>query len=99
MPWAKEAERSSPLDTGSQDDPLSWEYADEMTVPIGVIPLIVSRPQPWSRSGSNSSVMTDPETVYLEYVAVRSCTLGDVAGGVKRACTYWRYGVGGTAMG
>src|SRR2546427_11699924 len=98
MPRTRAAERSSPLETGSQEVPLSWEYADEMTVPIGVVWLIVRRPHPWSRSGSNSSVVTDPATVYLEYVAVTSCTLGDAADGGKRSTTYWREGVGGAAM-
>ena len=69
---------------------MSWEYADEMTVPVGVVPLMVRFIHPWSRSGSNASVVTEPETEYLEYVAVTSCTLGDVADGVKRSSTYWR---------
>src|SRR2546430_3502064 len=60
---------------------------------------MASRSHPWNTSGLNSSVVTDPTTGYLAYVAVTSCTLGDVADGVKRSRTYSRYCAGGTPKG
>ena len=70
--------------------PLSEEYAAVTEVPIGAVALIVRRPHDRSGSGANSSVSTDPEIAYRVNVAVTSCTLGEVADGVKRSRRYWR---------